>query len=183
MRLIIAGSVAAAFATLAAPVLAGDPSCMWNALPAQQRQTATAAIQANGPAALTSNLFDRQALGQSALACRVNMQQAQTAGMALGAYALERATAQQLERDYRVPPARLEAVWNSAPAADRQALVDWAGRQGPGTDPAMQTVIRMVIGLNLPGTRDPNFRNTPQARAALGFFIGRAMRIAMSSRY
>lgn len=170
-------------AASAAPAFAVDPACLWNAMPSDQRTRATAAVQADGPRALTRGLFERNALGRAALACGATTQTARTAGGALGTYVLERATAEQLERDYGVQPVRLEAAWNALSASDRRTLLAWAGTIGRGGDQtaAQQVVARMVVSLGLPGMREPGFRNSPQLRAAAGHFTGRAMRIALAN--
>lgn len=170
-------------AASAAPAFAVEPACLWNAMPAAQRERATAAVQASGPRALTRDLFERESLGRAAVACGATVQTARTAGGALGAYVLERATAEQLERDFGVQPVRLEAAWNRLSPADRQTLLTWAGTLGQGGDQtaAQRVVAGLVVSLGLPGMRDPGFRESPQLRAAAGHFTGRAMRIALAN--
>lgn len=96
---------------------------------------------------------------------------------------MERATAEQLERDYGVAPYRLEAAWNRLSPGDRQTLLSWAATMGQGGDQtaAQRVVAGMVVSLGLPGMRDPGFRNSPQLRAAAGHFTGRAMRVALAN--
>lgn len=180
----IAGIIGAlALLTYAGSAAAGDASCLWKEIPAADQQRAVEAVQSRGPSALSGDLFEEAGLTAAVQACGATAATGEPAGMALGGYVLEVATAQQLQRDFAVDPSRLEAAWNGLTRVDREGLIAFAGSMGGPNAGMMETVAATVMALDLPGENDADFLSSVQFRAASTFILGRAMRLANEPRF
>lgn len=183
MKIRVCLIVALGLLGLGSPAVAGSASCVWKAIPEADQRRAIARIQAEGPEGLTGELFEGEALGTAVLNCSTSEAGAEAAGMALGGYAMEVATAEQLEGEFGVTGDRLESAWNGLDDADRRRLIQSAAATG-APDPAVMDIVgRAVSSLGLPGQASTGFTRSPQFTAAATFFLGRAIRLGAEPRF
>lgn len=167
---------------LASPALAGSASCVWKAIPEGDQRRAVERIQAEGPEGLSGDLFEGEALGAAVLSCSTGEAGAEAAGMALGGYAMEVATTEQLQ-EYGVSADRLESAWDGLGEADRRRLIQSAAGASAPDPSVMEIVGRAVLSLGLPGQTSTSFTGSPQFTAAATFFLGRAIRLGAEPRF
>jgi hypothetical protein len=175
--------IAAGVWLLAAPVFAGDGTCLWKAAPQASRDTVLAtALQDPEKAADLAQFFkglDGPAMFKS---CGVSSAAIEPPLYAFSGYLFQVSAARWLEANKVATTAQLEAGWDGIDPAVRRAVIDNAATlsKEPLPPEAFKQFTGHTGAANLDG---PGFQETKPGRYVLMYLLGRAVRAANEAKF